>query len=176
MATHVETYHYDNARTGWNKREKHLTPAKVGSPKFGLLFEQSVDDMVFAQPLYVEGLRIKKHKRNVVFVGTEAGTIYAFDADKPNGGNPLWTRSLVNAAAGETGPGVTLGVLERQIQQSVLSLARDCFDGRQRCGDAGSAGSKYHPASSGYRRAIKHHRNDLLRPCSAFQPRGVTSG
>lgn len=111
MATHVETYHYDNARTGWNKREKHLTPANVGSPKFGLLFEQSVDDMVFAQPLYVEGLRIKKHKRNVVFVGTEAGTIYAFDADKPNGGNPLWTRSLVNAAAGETGPGVTLGVI-----------------------------------------------------------------
>jgi hypothetical protein len=121
MANHVTTHHYDNARTGWNKREKRLTPAKVGSPKFGFLFQQSVDDMVYAQLLYVERLRVKKAKRNAVFVGTEAGTIYAFDADKPNGGNPLWTRSLVNTAAGETGPGVTLGVI---TATPVIDVAR----------------------------------------------------
>ena len=77
--------------------------------------------MVYAQPLYVEHQHMKKARRNVVFVGTEAGTVYAFDADKPNGGSPLWTRFLVNTAAGETGPGVTLGVI---AATPVIDVAR----------------------------------------------------
>ena len=95
MAQNVTTHHYDNGRTGWNRREIKLTPAKVASPKFGLLFQQAVDDIDYAQPLYIQNLHLKGSRRNVVFVGTESGTIYAFDADKPNGGNPLWMRSLV---------------------------------------------------------------------------------
>ena len=60
MGRDVTTHHYDNARTGWNKHEKRLTPPKVSGPKFGLLFQQSLDDMMYAQPLYVQGLHIKK--------------------------------------------------------------------------------------------------------------------
>ena len=111
MTQNVTTYHYDNARTGWNRYETKLRPARVASPKFGFLFQQAVDDIVYAQPLYVQSVHLKGSRRNVVFVGTESGTIYAFDADKPNGGKPLWTRSLISAANGETGPGVTLGVI-----------------------------------------------------------------
>jgi hypothetical protein len=111
MAHNVTTHHYDNGRTGWNRFETKLTPAKVAGPKFGYLFQQTVDDIAYAQPLYFQNLHLKGSKHNVVFVGTESGTIYAFDADKPNGGKPLWTRSLVDGAQGESGPGVTLGVI-----------------------------------------------------------------
>ncbi len=100
MANNVTTYHYDNGRTGWNQTETFLAPAIVSNSNFGLLFQQSVDDLVYAQPLYVEGLVIGGTTRNVVFVGTEAGTVYAFDADSSNNWMPLWQLSLVGA--GET--------------------------------------------------------------------------
>ena len=71
MAKNVPTHHYDNARTGWNRHETKLTPAKVSGPKFTFLFQQTVDDIVYAQPLYFQHLHIKGAKRSLVFVGTE---------------------------------------------------------------------------------------------------------
>jgi hypothetical protein len=107
MANDVTTYHYDNERTGWNRKEKHLTPAAVAGPKFKELFRYSsgvIDDIVRAQPLYLEKVVIGQKRYNVVFVATESATIYAFDADVVHtGSNPwLWRRSLVNTAAQET--------------------------------------------------------------------------
>lgn len=106
VATSVElnhvTYQFDNFRTGWNPYEAVLNTANVKPPLFGLLFEHVVDAPVYAQPLYVQNVPIAgKGVHNVVFVATQACTVYAFDADGATGTNAtwLWKRSLL--ASGE---------------------------------------------------------------------------
>jgi outer membrane protein assembly factor BamB len=78
----VLTYHNDNSRTGQNTHETLLTPANVNAARFGKLFSQPVDGDVYAQPLYVH---------DVVFVATEADSLYALDA---NNGAVLWHVTL----------------------------------------------------------------------------------
>jgi hypothetical protein len=115
--TNVTTYHYDNERTGWNPNEKILTPGNVDlwfgllhtvpscdsspltggfSPSRGLPVPDCIDDQVDAQPLIVTNQPIKnKGTHNVVYVATEANTIYAIDTDtykillQPNFGTPV---------------------------------------------------------------------------------------
>ncbi len=102
---HVLTTQHDNGRTGANTNELVLTPATVTNSGFGLVFSQPVDGAVYAQPLYVSGLSIPgQGVHNVVYVATQHGTVYAFDADGNQGVNaaPLWQTSLVNPAAGVT--------------------------------------------------------------------------
>src|SRR5260370_4077222 len=41
-------------------------------------------------------------KRNVVFIVTQQDSVYAFDADNPSSGTPLWQVSLINPTAGIT--------------------------------------------------------------------------
>jgi hypothetical protein len=77
----VLTYHNDNARTGQNVDEKVLTPANVSMATFGKKFSQTVDSYVYAQPLFVPGLTIGGQTHDVVYVVTEANSIYAFDAN-----------------------------------------------------------------------------------------------
>jgi hypothetical protein len=110
------TQHYDSARTGWNSNEPALTPATVGSGKFSLAFSQRVDGQIYAQPLYVSGLALPSlGPRNVVFIATEAGSIYAFDADVPDpvaAGQPgpyYWKKSLVPAGERTFNPATDLG-------------------------------------------------------------------
>ncbi len=93
----VSTYHYDNARSGWNANEVALLPNVVGGPTFGKLFSYVLDGVCFAQPLYAAQLSIGGANHNVVFAATEAGSVYAFDADVFNAGAQpwLWRRSLV---------------------------------------------------------------------------------
>jgi hypothetical protein len=80
-AVDVTTYHYDALRTGWNAAEAELTPATVGSAKFGLLHTIPVDGSVLAQPLLVSGFRMPDgNKRDVLLVVTEHNSAYAFDA------------------------------------------------------------------------------------------------
>jgi hypothetical protein len=94
--TSVLTWHNDNARSGQNLQETTLTPANVNSGLFGKVFSVSVDGKVDAQPLYVPALTIPaKGVHNVLFVMTEHGTAYAFDAD--SGGAPLWQVSLLGS-------------------------------------------------------------------------------
>jgi outer membrane protein assembly factor BamB len=96
--TSILTYHNDNARTGQNLTETRLTPANVNSSSFGKLLNLAVDGKVDAQPLYVSGLNIPGiGARNVVFVETEHGSAYAFDADT---GARLWQISTLKS--GET--------------------------------------------------------------------------
>jgi hypothetical protein len=90
------TYHYDVGRTGLNPSETALTPAKVMS-SFGLLHTLQVDSTVDAQPLYLSQLTVGGGPHNVVYVATEADSVYAFDADT---GATLWKSSLL--LAGET--------------------------------------------------------------------------
>ncbi|MEP6918468.1 MAG: hypothetical protein ABJC89_22695, partial [Acidobacteriota bacterium] len=97
----VTTEHNDAARTGANLSEVVLTTTNVNVSQFGKLFERGVDDEIYAQPLYVEGVSIPGlGLRNVVYVATNSDTVYAFDADDPAASAPLWRVSYIDAAAG----------------------------------------------------------------------------
>jgi hypothetical protein len=91
----VATYHYDNQRTGWNGNETTLTPANVGSTSFGVLAQVGLDDQVDAQPLVVPHEQITAGPTpgtyQVVYVATEANTIYAIRASN---GAVLLSRNL----------------------------------------------------------------------------------
>jgi hypothetical protein len=91
------TYKYDNSRLGQNTSETVLTPANVKPSTFGLLRRLDVDGKVDAQPLYLGKLSVGGALHNVVYVVTEHGSAYAFDADT---GATLWHVSLI--PSGET--------------------------------------------------------------------------
>jgi hypothetical protein len=101
--TSVLTWHYDNLRSGANRKETILTPANVNFNNFGLLSTKPVDGYVAAQPLYVPNVNIAgQGVHNVVFVVTLHDTVYAFDADDTNAA-PLWyTNILTYSPAGAT--------------------------------------------------------------------------
>jgi outer membrane protein assembly factor BamB len=91
----VLTYHTDNTRSGWDPSETTVTPADVTPASFGKLFNMPVDGQVDAQPLYVAGVNIPgRGIHNVVYIGTENDSVYAFDAD---GGGLLWHVSMLGA-------------------------------------------------------------------------------
>ena len=91
------TWKNDLSRTGQQPNETVLTPANVNSTHFGVLFSDSVDGYVFAQPLYVSNLSIAGGTHNTVFVATEHDSVYAFDADQS--GSALWHVSLIPSGA-----------------------------------------------------------------------------
>lgn len=93
----VTTYKNDLNRSGQNLSESALTTANVASATFGLLRLLPVDGKVDAQPLYLSKLAVGSNFFNTVFVATEHGSVYAFDADS---GAVLWHVSLLGT--GET--------------------------------------------------------------------------
>lgn len=105
----VLTWRYDLTHAGENTQETALTQANVNTSSFGKLFSLPVDSTVYAQPLYVPGLKMSDGLvHNVLFVATENDSIYAFDADSNGGANakPIWQISLLTAAYG-AGAGAT---------------------------------------------------------------------
>ena len=93
----VLTQHNDVARTGANLSETILTTANVNVSGFGKLFERTVDDQIYGQPLYVAGVNIPTiGTRNVIYVATVNDSLYAFDADDPAASSPLWSVSYIN--------------------------------------------------------------------------------
>jgi hypothetical protein len=91
------TWKNDNARTGQQRNETTLTPSNVNSSNFGVLFSNSVDGAVFAQPLYLANQTMTDGVHNVIYVATEHDSVYAFDADA--GGSALWKKSLLPSGA-----------------------------------------------------------------------------
>jgi len=92
----VTTAHNDNARTGQNLHETILTQANVTPARFGKLFTRNVDAKIWSQPLYVPKVAIPgKGTHNVVYVVTEHGGVYAFDADDPTQDQPLWKNQIL---------------------------------------------------------------------------------
>jgi hypothetical protein len=93
----VTTHHNDAARTGANTSETVLTTTNVNVSQFGKIFERAVDDEIYAQPLYVEGVSVPGvGLRNVVYVATNNDSVYAFDADDRTAAAPLWRVSYTN--------------------------------------------------------------------------------
>jgi hypothetical protein len=89
----VPTYHYENMRLGQDLSEATLTPALVNPSTFGKLGEFVVDGLVDAQPLYLSDVTIPNlGAMNVLYVATEHGSVFAFDADSANGNTDtyLW--------------------------------------------------------------------------------------
>ncbi|HZT77132.1 MAG TPA: hypothetical protein VFA27_10770 [Vicinamibacterales bacterium] len=94
----VLTHHNDTARTGQNLSETILTPSNVNVATFGKVGFLAVDGKVDAQPLYQSSVPIPlQGVHDVVYVATEHGSLYAFDAQS---GVQLWRVSLLGA--GET--------------------------------------------------------------------------
>lgn len=92
--TDVVTFKNDLGRTGQNLSETRLTPTNVSAATFGLLRNLAVDGKVDAQPLYLSALTVGGAAHNVVFVATEADSVYAFDSDT---GATLWHVSLLRS-------------------------------------------------------------------------------
>jgi hypothetical protein len=94
----VVTQHNDNHRTGAYLHETSLTPATVGSPGFGRLYERQVDGSPFAQILYVRNVAgTPLGTKNLFFVATSTNMVYAFDADDHSPGASAglaWKASL----------------------------------------------------------------------------------
>jgi outer membrane protein assembly factor BamB len=87
------TYHYDDARLGWNPHETVLNVRNVNPRTFGKLFDLHVDGQVYTQPLYAANVVMAGGVRhNVLVVATEHDSVYAFDADD---GRPLWVHTFV---------------------------------------------------------------------------------
>ncbi len=91
-APDVTTYHYDVARDGLNSQETILTQANVNSTLFGKIGFDTVDGKVDAEPLYLANLIIGAQLHNVLYVASEHGSVYAFDADS---GTQLWKTSVI---------------------------------------------------------------------------------
>ncbi len=88
------TSRFDNARDGANTNETLLTPVNVNQKSFGHLFSAPVDYIVMAQPLYMPNVNIPGQGiHNVVYVVTQADSVYAIDADT---GAQLWYASMLN--------------------------------------------------------------------------------
>lgn len=97
----VTTYHNDNARSGENLSETVLTPQNVNTTLFGKLFSAPVDGSVYTQPLYLANVAVPTGGvHNILYVGTEHDSVYAFDAD--SSGPPLWQVSFIDPANGIT--------------------------------------------------------------------------
>jgi hypothetical protein len=113
----ITTHHYDVGRTGWNSHETALTyqtVAPTGTATFGLLRNVVLDAQVDAQPLVVPNVSIvgdpNAGKHDVVFVATEANTLYAID---PTRGTVLNSRNFGTAVAmplGCTNNASTVGI------------------------------------------------------------------
>ena len=88
----VVTYHYNPSREGANLLETVLTTSNVNSTSFGKTGFLTVDGKVDAQPLYVYKLPGTSRIQNTLFVVTEHGSVYNFDADA---GTQTWKVSAL---------------------------------------------------------------------------------
>src|SRR6266566_818128 len=67
----VLTQHNDNNRTGANLRETCLNARNVDASSFGLVYTWHVKGQVYAQPLYVGGVKLPDGStRNMVYIAT----------------------------------------------------------------------------------------------------------
>lgn len=83
----VVTFHYDEARIGWDPAERVLTPQALRSGSFRRLWEAPVEGDVYASVLVVPRVAVRGAPKTLVYVATEHNAVYAFDAAS---GAPIW--------------------------------------------------------------------------------------
>lgn len=101
------SFHGDAQRSGWNARERVLTPAAVAGGSFGLVWQSpaldsagGVPPRLFASPLYVPDVAFthgahQGQRLSVAYVVTTAGYAYAIaTAGSVAPGTILWRRQL----------------------------------------------------------------------------------
>lgn len=93
----VSTSRGNNSRDGANTQETLLTPANVNKNGFGHLFSVPLDYVVMAQPLYIPNVNISGTVHNVIYVVTQADSVYAIDAET---GTQLWWVNFTYPAQG----------------------------------------------------------------------------
>ncbi|MDQ2865696.1 MAG: hypothetical protein M3R51_05670 [Candidatus Eremiobacteraeota bacterium] len=105
------TFHFDNARDGWNDRETALNQSTAS--RITQVAHYVLDGEVDAQPLYLHGRHIagKISRTNIAYVVTENDSVYAIAPQggivwKANFGAPVPTRYVANCMA--TAP--TIGI------------------------------------------------------------------
>jgi len=91
----VLTNRYNQSRTSANLNETTLTTSNVNTTTFGALGTYAVDGVIFAQPLYAQGVMVNGVSHNVLYVATMHDVLYAFDADNI-GSLPLWVLDFRN--------------------------------------------------------------------------------
>lgn len=97
----------DNTRSNANTSETLLAPSNVNKNSFGHLFSFPVDYVVLAQPLYVPNVNIPGQGiHNVVYVVTQADSVYAIDADT---GIQLWYASMLDGGITASGADLPCG-------------------------------------------------------------------
>ena len=98
----VFTYRNNLTAAGINAKEYLLTPANVNSTSFGKLFSCTVDESVYAEPLWVANAAIAGGTHNIVIIATQNDSVYAFDADGANGTSCIlyWQASLLTPSYG----------------------------------------------------------------------------
>lgn len=106
----VSTQHNNAFRNGAYLVESTLTPTNVQSG-FGLLYSREVNGAIYAQPLYVHGVKTSAGSKNLFFIATETNWVYAFDADDSSASaGPIFSRQLQptgpSSVCGETPSGV----------------------------------------------------------------------
>ncbi|MDP9041374.1 MAG: hypothetical protein M3N30_05285, partial [Bacteroidota bacterium] len=95
IAQSIWTQHYDQARTGWYPYETILNQSNVNSNAFGILFSQTTDDKILAQPLLIMNINIPgKGTKNIIYAATLNNTVYAYDADVT--APPYWQKNFTN--------------------------------------------------------------------------------
>jgi hypothetical protein len=96
-----------------------LTPTNVSKNSFGRLFRFPVDYVVMAQPLYMPKVNIPgQGMHNVVYVVTQADSVYAIDADT---GAQLWYASMLNGGTTASGTYLPCGTGPGYNQEGIVS-------------------------------------------------------
>ena len=83
----LQTFHYDQARTGWDPGEHVLTPEAVRVRSLRRLWSEPVEGDVYASPIVVPGVTVRGQSRTIVYIVTEYDLVYAFDAGS---GTRIW--------------------------------------------------------------------------------------
>ena len=107
----------DNTRSNANISETLLTPANVNKGGFGRLQSIPVDYVVIAQPLFVPNVLIAGQPHNVVYVVTQADSVYAIDTDTFT---ILWQKSMLHdGATTASGANLPCGVFAGFSQEGI---------------------------------------------------------
>jgi len=113
----IPTNHVDNTRSNANTNETLLAPSNVNKYSFGHLFSAPVDYVVMGQPLYMPNVNIGGQSHNVIYVVTQADSVYAIDADN---GTQLWYASMLDGGTTASGKNLPCGTGGGFYQEGIV--------------------------------------------------------